>query len=1694
MPVRRGHVAPKTTLIETIIRKFDTHNRSFLVANAQPESCHIIFCSDGFCKMTGFTRAEVMQRSACTDFLQGQMTSVGVMDSIREALRKGEEKHFEILYYRKDGTKFLCSEVIAPIRSEVDDISLFIINFEDLSNPSNPEPIEQVKLSKFDKARASFRQSFRIGHIALRDRGLRLAGYLTPPSDATQDEDEIIAPKHPMESSSNKNTVLKVEANIWAPMSTPALTRTKELDCLPHDIDTLSGPGEIVITAPDSTQNNTRVESKEHSARDVKPEFVQTKSLDFEAQLKHVESAKLIRCYENTHSQTSRGFVEKRAHTVDDFMRGPVNHNARLYFPYVSSESDLQRYKAVPVKQAATTAQDARTSSSLSNVPSDSLKAKDNGSGKYFQGTRQTINMGEKVAQEARCCRPEKDNLNLRAKGGRLRHRALHASVCRKAPLSNKCTINYVRNAMSETSLRANSCVELSEIRKLDSLLRQCETLSYDDLSSGSNGERELEDYMEQRKHARRRRNSSGNCIFTPPINKSTLSMLSSLNLLNGARKIMGAMNRQGQGGMKTGTANDHPDDCWLLSQKSFTTKSCSNLPKGLCFPVPTTGGTGSLCKPLQPQQQQQVDNLYSLSETILSNIRKATQAVHVKPSNRENCRCYSGNPTNQHHHPNPPNTLPLPSSDPAGASEETCGDNVKPVYRKNQCLAPDEDNRIVNIIETPNIVPISMKSLNSILSDRLCYTTKAQKSFDNKSDKSLLSQANSVKSRSKFSPLSRKVSHKTNSFDTEPAAEGVKESLLGHKFEKILPEPVETAQEKWSSVRLSSDSKKNQIKIENHISTHSNLNLNGLSGEKANLGKEVLSLGADVLPEYKLQSPRVHKWTILHYSPFKAVWDWIILLLVMYTAIFTPYVAAFLLSEPDYNQRKNRKYADDPIVIIDLIVDVTFVVDILINFRTTFVNGQDEVVSHPGRIAVHYLSGWFLIDLVAAIPFDLLLVGSDTDELGLDKDETTTLIGLLKTARLLRLVRVARKIDRYSEYGAAVLVLLMATFALIAHWLACIWYAIGNAERPLLKAKIGWLDALAQDTQEYYFPNNTGGGPSVKSRYVTALYFTFTSLTSVGFGNVAPNTDAEKIFTICVMLVGSLMYASIFGNVSAIIQRLYSGTARYHTQMLRVREFIRFHQIPNPLRQRLEEYFQHAWTYTNGIDMNSVLKGFPECLQADICLHLNRNLLNNCSAFEAASPGCLRALSLKFKTTHAPPGDILVHKGDVLTYLYFIARGSIEILKDDVVMAILGKDDIFGENPCIHSTLGKSNSNVKALTYCDLHKIHRDDLLDVLDLFPEFYDSFVNSLEITYNMRDEEQAGVELRHRYMRTGSQDRDSETRSYVRKLNTVHHRPSGNKCDMPNDRSSIGQLSTNFDDDRKFSLSGIINQLKRSIPDLRSHKHQPLTNQCASPNESPKSTHKQTIPHHQESIMATSAALGRAPDTITLSAISNRACSCGAKPDMPPVLRADCSPKSSPEDDIFHHTAPNSSNVGKANDSKHNLGIMVHQLSELTDRIGSLESSLKHDIRTILEILHQQQQLQMQIQQQQHTYAQQHQQMHQMHTGKTAMSSYQPSESDFSFDMCGGAPMDPRDVKQPQPPSAQHRIHVARSVSQPECSDDRSLFKCSKFSSFNHPMDDMPEGQNWNIFAPIAKLESLDEIDQETKASTSRDKMQ
>lgn len=93
--------------------------------------------------------------------------------------------------------------------------------------------------------------------------------------------------------------------------------------------------------------------------------------------------------------------------------------------------------------------------------------------------------------------------------------------------------------------------------------------------------------------------------------------------------------------------------------------------------------------------------------------------------------------------------------------------------------------------------------------------------------------------------------------------------------------------------------------------------------------------------------------------------------------------------------------------------------------------------------------------------------------------------MGVLKAARLLRLLRVARRIDQYSEYGAAVLILLMGTFVLISHWLACVFYAIAYYERLRPDAlKIGWLDGLANKTGNLYLNDDPQSGPDTSTRY----------------------------------------------------------------------------------------------------------------------------------------------------------------------------------------------------------------------------------------------------------------------------------------------------------------------------------------------------------------------------------------------------------------------------------------------------------------------------------------------------------------------------------------------------------------------------------------------------------------------------------
>ncbi|KAK2503922.1 hypothetical protein MC885_007839, partial [Smutsia gigantea] len=132
----------------------------------------------------------------------------------------------------------------------------------------------------------------------------------------------------------------------------------------------------------------------------------------------------------------------------------------------------------------------------------------------------------------------------------------------------------------------------------------------------------------------------------------------------------------------------------------------------------------------------------------------------------------------------------------------------------------------------------------------------------------------------------------------------------------------------------------------------------------------EVLQLGSDILPQYKQEAPKTPPHIILHYCVFKTTWDWIILILTFYTAILVPYNVSF-------KTRQNNVAW----LVVDSIVDVIFLVDIVLNFHTTFVGPAGEVISDPKLIRMNYLKTWFVIDLLSCLPYDVINAFENVDE-----------------------------------------------------------------------------------------------------------------------------------------------------------------------------------------------------------------------------------------------------------------------------------------------------------------------------------------------------------------------------------------------------------------------------------------------------------------------------------------------------------------------------------------------------------------------------------------------------------------------------------------------------------------------------------------------------------------------------------------
>lgn len=163
---------------------------------------------------------------------------------------------------------------------------------------------------------------------------------------------------------------------------------------------------------------------------------------------------------------------------------------------------------------------------------------------------------------------------------------------------------------------------------------------------------------------------------------------------------------------------------------------------------------------------------------------------------------------------------------------------------------------------------------------------------------------------------------------------------------------------------------------------------------------------------------------------------------ILIYTALFTPFTIAF---------EKNEK--GEVRTYMDLAADFVFVIDIFVNFFSAYFDTEDNLVVSKKKIAKNYLSGWFWIDFLSVIPFELFFPESKYNSLA-KLIKVARLYRLLKLTKLMRILKILREKNKLLRImtellrigiGVERLFIAIVSVILFCHLGACLWYLISE-------------------------------------------------------------------------------------------------------------------------------------------------------------------------------------------------------------------------------------------------------------------------------------------------------------------------------------------------------------------------------------------------------------------------------------------------------------------------------------------------------------------------------------------------------------------------------------------------------------------------------------------------------------------------
>ncbi|CAH9144306.1 unnamed protein product [Cuscuta epithymum] len=398
-------------------------------------------------------------------------------------------------------------------------------------------------------------------------------------------------------------------------------------------------------------------------------------------------------------------------------------------------------------------------------------------------------------------------------------------------------------------------------------------------------------------------------------------------------------------------------------------------------------------------------------------------------------------------------------------------------------------------------------------------------------------------------------------------------------------------------------------------------------------------SLTTGILPSLGARSSRriqLRRFTISPYDRRYRIWETFLVVLVIYTAWASPFEFSFL------------KKPEGPLSIIDNVVNGFFAIDIVLTFFVAYLDRTTYLlVDDKKQIAWKYVTTWLALDVISTIPSELARK---------ILPKPLRPYGLFNMLRLWRLRRVGALFarlekDRNINYFWVRCAKLICVTLFAVHCAGCFFYLLAADYRD---PKMTWIGNSMGDFLH----------KSLWVRYVTSIYWSITTLTSVGYGDLHAVNTREMIFDVIYMLFNLGLTSYLIGNMTNLVVHGTSKTRRYRDTIQAASGFAQRNHLPVRLQdQMLAHLCLKFRTDSEGIQQQETLDSLPKAIRSSISHFLFYSMVDKVYLFHGVSKDLIFQLVSEMKAEYFPPKEDVILQNEAPTDFYILVTGAVDLL-----------------------------------------------------------------------------------------------------------------------------------------------------------------------------------------------------------------------------------------------------------------------------------------------------------------------------------------------------------------------------------------------------------------------------------------------